>query len=488
MNMNDSSLKTSIKKMYKQWAGEESNSFHLLPESGSYRIYYRLKSVNKSAIAVFNEDRKENVAFLSFSLHFRKEGLNVPEIYAQDLNQNIYLQQDLGNETLFSYLTKLRDSSDFPAEVKRLYVKVIKSLPAFQIKAAGNLDYSVCYPRASFDKQSMMWDLNYFKYYFLKLAKIPFDEQNLEDDFLTFVHFLLESPRDFFLYRDFQSRNIMVQNDDVFFIDYQGGRKGALQYDLASLLYDAKADMPNNVREELLFIYLEEIQKYISIDKKKFLQYYYGYVFIRIMQALGAYGFRGYYEHKEHFLKSVPFAIQNLEYLLHTVDLPIKIPALTDAWSRLVRSSSLRTLTKKQLRLTVRINSFSYKRGIPIDDKGHGGGFVFDCRSLPNPGRYEKYQTLTGYDKAVIDFFKKQKKLKEFLSHVSALISSAIKNYQDRNFTDLFIAFGCTGGQHRSVYCANQLADYIRKTFKVDIDIYHREQEMVTHFSAKENR
>ena len=473
--------------MYKKWAAEESDSFKLLPESGSYRKYYRLTSKNKSAIAVFNDDRKENVAFLSFSVHFKKEGLNVPAIYGQDLDKNIYLQQDLGDETLFSFLSKQRKDTDFPDIVKHFYSKVIKSLPGFQIQAAYSLDYSVCYPRASFDKQSMMWDLNYFKYYFLKLAKIPFDEQNLEDDFITFTNFLLESPRDFFLYRDFQSRNIMIKDGDVYFIDYQGGRKGALQYDLASLLYDAKADIPNNVREELLATYLDAIQNLISVDKKKFLQYYYGYVLIRIMQALGAYGFRGYYEKKEHFLKSVPFAIQNLEYLLHTVDLPIKIPALTDAWSRLVRSSSLRMLTKKQLRLTIRIHSFSYKNGIPVDDKGHGGGFVFDCRSLPNPGRYERYQALTGYDKPVIDFFKKEKKLNDFLSHVSALTASAITNYQDRNFTDLLIAFGCTGGQHRSVYCVNQLAKYVKKNFKVDIDVYHREQDIADHFSAKEN-
>jgi aminoglycoside/choline kinase family phosphotransferase len=486
--MNDSSLRTSLTQMYKNWAGEQAHAFGLLPESGSYRKYYRLTSKNKSAIGVFNDDRKENVAFLSFSLHFKKEELNVPEIYAQDLNKNIYLQQDLGDETLFSFMTKYRKNTDFPDNVKKIYTKVVRSLPGFQIKAADSLDYSVCYPRAGFDKQSMMWDLNYFKYYFLKLAKIPFDEQKLEDDFIAFTSFLLESPRDFFLYRDFQSRNIMIKNDDVYFIDYQGGRKGALQYDIASLLYDAKADIPNNVREELLDAYLEVIQQYISIDRKRFLQHYYGYVLIRIMQALGAYGFRGYYEHKEHFLKSVPFAIQNLEYLLHTVKLPVAIPALTDAWSRLVRSSSLRTLTKKQLRLTVRINSFSYKRGIPMDDKGHGGGFVFDCRSLPNPGRFEKYQTYNGYDKPVIDFFKKEKKVKEFLSHVSALTGATIKNYQDRNFTDLYIAFGCTGGQHRSVYCANQLAQYITDTFKVDIDVYHREQEIVNHFSAQENK
>lgn len=486
--MNDSNLKASLKSMFEKWAGEKSVSFNLMPESGSNRKYIRIAGDKKSAVAVFNEDRKENIAFLNFSEHFKKHGLKVPAIYDHDLENNIYLQQDLGDETLFSFLSKNRNNSEFPDNVKQEYIRVIKSLPGFQIKAAADLDYSVCYPRAGFDRQSMMWDLNYFKYYFLKLAKIPFDEQQLEDDFVTFTDFLLESPRDFFLYRDFQSRNIILYNKDVYFIDYQGGRKGALQYDLASLLYDAKADIPNNVREELLGIYLNEIQKHLPVDKEKFLEYYHGYVFIRIMQALGAYGFRGYYEHKEHFLKSVPFAVQNLEYLLHSAKLPIEIPALTDAWSRLVRSSALRTLTKKQLRLTVRINSFSYKRGIPLDDKGHGGGFVFDCRSLPNPGRYEKYQKLTGYDQPVIDFFEKEKEIKQFVEHICALTGSAIKNYLERNFTDLLITFGCTGGQHRSVYCANQLAEYIKNNFKVDINVYHIEQEIISNFSAKETK
>lgn len=471
--------------MFEEWAGEKSLACNQLPESGSYRVYFRIRSKSKTAIAVFNEDKKENEAFLSFSRHFKSQGLNVPEIYAHLPGKSIYLQEDLGDTTLFSYLTNERNNSEFPKSVKNVYLSVIKHLPIFQIKAANGLDYSVCYPRASFDRQSMMWDLNYFKYYFLKLSKIPFDEQYLEDDFVTFTNFLLESSGEFFLYRDFQSRNILLYKNDVYFIDYQGGRKGALQYDLASLLYDAKADIPNNIREELLAAYLREIVKYVPIDEEKFLQHYYGYVLIRIMQALGAYGFRGYYEHKEHFLKSVPFAVQNLEYLLHTAKLPIEIPALTDAWSRLVRSSSLRTLTKKQLRLTVRIHSFSYKNGIPLDDKGHGGGFVFDCRFLPNPGRYEKYQQLTGYDQPVITFLKKEKSVTEFIHHVCTIVDAAIKNYQERNFTDLLVSFGCTGGQHRSVYCANQLAQYLNEHFKIDIDVYHREQQRTDHIAAR---
>ena len=251
-----------------------------------------------------------------------------------------------------------------------------------------------------------------------------------------------------------------------------------MQYDLASLLYDAKANIPPEIRQELLEIYLGELEKLLAVDREKFLQYYHGYVFIRIMQALGAYGFRGFYERKEHFLKSVPFAIQNLEHLLHSANLPIEIPALTDAWSKLVRSSYLRTLSSDNLRLTIRIDSFSYKRGIPWDEKGHGGGFVFDCRSLHNPGRYEQYKDLTGNDQAVIDFLVKEKEVEEFLGHIFSIIDKTIKKYQSRNFTDLMIAFGCTGGQHRSVYCANQLTAYLKNKFEADIILRHREQEM----------
>ncbi|HHJ51836.1 MAG TPA: phosphotransferase enzyme family protein, partial [Caldithrix abyssi] len=258
----------------------------------------------------------------------------------------------------------------------------------------------------------------------------------------------------------------------------QGGRKGALQYDLASLLYDAKADIPQEVRNQLLDRYLKKLRTFIPVDRERFLQYYYGYVFIRIMQALGAYGFRGFYERKEHFLKSVPYAIQNLEWLLHHADLPVELPALTQAWTNLVRSTFLRQMGDVHLRLTVRIQSFSYRRGIPVDEKGHGGGFVFDCRLLPNPGRFEKFKSFTGEDREVIEFLEKEDEVSKFLNHVKAIVEQAVVSYQKRNFTDLMVAFGCTGGQHRSVYCANKLAEYLKSKFKVDVEVRHREQEL----------
>jgi hypothetical protein len=326
----------------------------------------------------------------------------------------------------------------------------------------------------------MLWDLNYFKYYFLRLAKIPFSEQALEEDFQRFADFLLTAERRFFLYRDFQSRNIMVREGKPFFIDYQGGRRGALQYDLASLLYDAKADLPGALRDELLARYLEAATKIEPIDRHAFLSHYPGFVYIRIMQAMGAYGLRGFYERKHHFLASIPYAIRNLEYLLRTAELPVELPELTQVWRRLVASSSLRQFGTASLKLTVRIQSFSYTDGVPADEKGHGGGYVFDCRALPNPGRLEQFAKLTGRDDAVIAFLENEPAVRDFIGHVFALIDQTVENYQTRNFTDLLIAFGCTGGQHRSVYCAERLAAHLRQKFQVNVEVRHLAQENST--------
>jgi aminoglycoside/choline kinase family phosphotransferase len=471
-------LKENLGHLFKSWSGVQPKDIEPLPAHGSAREYYRITGGSRTAIGTYNEDRAENIAFLEFSRHFKKRGLAVPDIYLDNLDKNVYLEQDLGDVTLFSFLSEEREKSGFSDKIIKTYEDVVMALPEFQIKAAKNLNYDVCYPRHSFDKQSMMWDLNYFKYYFLKLAKIPFDEQKLEDDFEKLTRFLLSTERDYFLYRDFQSRNVMLVDGIPYFIDYQGGRKGALQYDIASLLYDAKADIPKEVQEHLLETYVTKLKTMIDIDRDSFLEFYYGYVFIRIMQALGAYGFRGFYERKSHFLKSVPYAIRNLEILLHTVKLPVELPALTDAWSRLIRSTFLRQLGDADLRLIVRAQSFSYKRGIPWDEKGHGGGFVLDCRALPNPGRYPEYVNSTGNDENVIAFLKKEDDVSHFLNNVFELVDQAVMNYQKRNFTDLMIAFGCTGGQHRSVYCANQLSMYLKEKYKIDVEVRHRELEM----------
>jgi aminoglycoside/choline kinase family phosphotransferase len=464
-----------IIRLFESWSGTKVSSCTGLPSSGSYRQYYRITNADKSILAAFNPDEKENKAFISFSRHFHKLGLPVPEIYTADEEKKIYLLEDLGDITLFSWLSELRVEEGFTDEIISTYKKVITQLPRFQIIASEDLDYSVCYPRAMFDKQSMLWDLSYFKYYFLKLSQISFDEQKLEDDFQILANYLLDADCNYFLYRDFQSRNVLLKDHVPYFIDYQGGRKGALQYDIASLLYDAKADIPQEIRNVLLDFYIKTVSEYITIDEKKFKEFYYGYVLIRIMQALGAYGFRGFYEKKEHFLQSIPYALDNLKWLLANTSIPVKIPTLKKLLSDLTNSEKLYDLGKQEKGLSITINSFSYKNGIPTDTTGNGGGFVFDCRALHNPGRYDEFKQLTGKDKGVIEFLQKEPEMYEFMNHVYGLIDRTIENYQARKFAHLMVCFGCTGGQHRSVFCANMLYEHIHKKFKTNVKLNHRE-------------
>src|SRR5437879_3139452 len=324
---------------------------------GSGRNIIRLTGQKFSAIGILYGVREENVAFLEFSKHFRRHGLPVPEIYAEDLSRGAYLEEDLGETTLFEFLSKNRSGENIDPKVIETYRKVVAVLPRFQVEAGRDLNYKVCYPRASFDRQSIAWDLNYFKYYFLRLAGIPFNEQALEDDFSRLTKFLLSAGREYFLYRDFQSRNVMLRDGQPFFVDYQGGRKGALQYDVASLLYDAKADLPPQLRQQLLDHYLDELSGLMDFKREAFMQHYYAYVYVRIMQALGAYGYRGFFERKAHFLQSVPYALKNLRWLLHNVELPIKVPALLGAFRSMLGSEKLQNLDSETGSLTARVFS-----------------------------------------------------------------------------------------------------------------------------------
>ncbi|HXN48139.1 MAG TPA: phosphotransferase, partial [Bryobacteraceae bacterium] len=381
---------------------------------GSGRNILRLAHQDQSAVGILYDVRQENVAFLDFSRHFRTRGLPVPEIYASELDAGAYLEEDLGDVTLFQFLSDNRAGDDVAPDVVEAYRNVVAHLPRFQIEASRDLNYKVCYPRSSFDGQSIAWDLNYFKYYFLKLAGIPFSEQQLEDDFRRLTRFLLTASRDSFLYRDFQSRNVMLRGGQPFFLDYQGGRKGALHYDIASLLYDAKADLPPALRQQLLDHYLASLARFVPLTAQEFMRHYYAFVYVRIMQAMGAYGFRGFYERKPHFLQSVPFALKNLRWLLENVRLPIALPTLLGAFEHMIESDKLRHLiapaeteqepaksipppASRRPNLALRIFSFSFHRSAaPKDESGHGGGFIFDARALPNPGREERFKSLTG--------------------------------------------------------------------------------------------
>ncbi len=442
---------------------------------GSGRKIVRLTGGGRQAIGVLYDVLEENVAFVEFSRHFRRYGLPVPEIYGENLGHGAYLEEDLGDTTLFEFLSQNREGKNIVPEVIKAYRQAITMLPRFQVEAGRTLNYKVAYPRASFDRQSIAWDLNYFKYYFLRPAGIAFNEQALENDFARLTRFLLTADRDYFLYRDFQSRNIMLRDGEPWFVDYQGGRKGALQYDIASLLYDAKADLPPQLRRQLLEHYLDALGNFIELDRQAFLHHYYAYVYTRIMQALGAYGFRGFYERKPLFLQSVPYALKNLRWLMNNVELPIALPALMEAFRLMIESDKLVDVgATERGELLVRIFSFSFHRGAPPqDNSGNGGGFVFDARSLPNPGREEQFKSLTGCDAPVIEYLNQHESVHQYLANVLSLVDASVENYRSRGFRNLMVSFGCTGGQHRSVFLANQLGEHLRSKHGIEVAVRH---------------
>lgn len=473
-----------LSALFAQHFGVAPSEVSDLRAHGSDRRLYRLRSADgHTAVGVVYGEREENAAFVGFSRHFRAAGLPVPAIYAEDLVADVYLEEDLGDLTLFDLLQRERgDSPDVPPAIASIYEQSVRLLARLQIQAGRGLDYQLCYPHSAFDRRSMMWDLNYFKYYFLKLAKVPFHEQRLENDFDALCDFLLQAPSDFFLYRDFQSRNIMVRDGRPWFIDYQGGRRGALPYDLASLVLDAKANLPFAFRDHLKEIYLRTASELTAIDRAQFEDYFRGFSLIRLLQAMGAYGYRGFYERKPHFLQSVPYAIRNLERLLaggglrHS-GMPVAMPELQQALHRIVASTQLRTLAEVAVPLTVRVVSFTYQRGYPADSSGHGGGFVFDCRALPNPGREAAFARLTGRDAEVSAWLHSHDEVSQFLAQIQLLLEPTLVTYQQRRFTHLSVAFGCTGGQHRSVYCAEALAEWLHGRPGVTVEVHHREQD-----------
>lgn len=466
-------------KLFSDLYGDKPESMQLLPGSGSHRIYYKMTLKDIVALGSYNQDIPENRAFFYFTEHFKKYDLPVPSIYAIHNDEDAYLQEYLGEITLYDYLTKHRSGATFSDDIVNYYKKVLEWLPIFQTGASKDIDYSMAYPRHAFDEQSMQWDLNYFKYYFIKLSGILFDEQRLEYDFQTLIKCLHEVPSDYFLYRDFQSRNIMIKDGKIYFIDYQGGRKGALQYDIASLLWDAKADIPRETQFSLLEYYLKQLSELIPVDKEQFKKYYYVFVLARILQALGTYGYRGFYENKPHFLQSIPFALDNLKWLFDNTTFPIEIPELSAVLKRMIGSSFLRALsTPAKSNLTVTIHSFSYHKGIPYDPTGNGGGHVFDCRIVPNPGRKSQFKELTGRDKEVKDFLDNNSEVEAFFQNIKGIVLQSVENYLDRRFTNLMLSFGCTGGQHRSVYFSERTAQFLRENYpKLKITLFHNEQK-----------
>lgn len=464
-------MERAIKELFYQTYGVQPNEMEALSAHGSARKYFRLKSATNSVIGAYNADEKENIVFVDYAKQLADRGLNVPKIIAVDLQRGVYLQEDLGDITLFQFIKTASED-----DVRSVYTKIVKLLPRWQVEATKGFDYTNAYPRKKFDSQSIQWDLNYFKYYFLKLAEIPFEEEALEEDFAVLKDYLLDCDCEYFLYRDFQSRNIMLHKNDIYFIDFQGARQGALQYDLASLLYDAKANLSQSLREELLEIYIEELSKYISVDRDEFINHFYAYVYIRIMQAMGSYGYRGYFQGKTHFLQSIPYALDNIAFLQKEKRLKLDLPCLNFVFSSMIESEKLKNVSNDNYHLTLNIKSFSFKKGYPHDTSGNGGGFVFDCRCLPNPGRYEQYKQMTGMDKEVIDYLEQEREVDAFFNNAKSMVLQSVEKYKERKFSNLSVYFGCTGGRHRSVYMAQRLAKELEKDAKLNIIIQHIEQ------------
>ncbi|MBO7259706.1 MAG: phosphotransferase [Paludibacteraceae bacterium] len=468
-------MEKNLLQLYKAYFGEVPTSIARLSAAGSNRSYYRLTHADKTSIGVIGTSLEENEAFIYTATHFSLMNLSVPRLLAVSDDKMCYLQEDLGDELLFDYIKQGRMTGIFSEYERCMLETTIRQLAHVQIKGNEKYDYSYSYPIASFDERSIMWDLNYFKYDFLKATGVDFQEDRLEDDFEHLKQLLLSNEHPMaFMYRDFQSRNVMIKDGKPYFIDFQGGRRGPLQYDVVSFLWQAKANIPNSLRNELLEAYLDELSQLYPIQKETFKESIPLFVLFRTLQVLGAYGFRGYFEHKAHFLQSIPYAMKNLEALLPQVQLlfphlyKVIKDLLAKEWESVAPHDTLQ----------VRVCSFSYKKGIPTDLSGNGGGFVFDCRAIHNPGRYAEYKPLTGMDSAVIDFLEENAEITSFLEHVYALVDASVERYLKRGFTDLMISFGCTGGQHRSVYAAQHTAEHIHRKYGVEVHLIHREQHI----------
>ncbi len=470
-----------IKKFFASFNSHEIKSIEKIPQSGGDRIYFRIHTAAQSYIVTYNENIKENISFLHFTEHFQKINAPVPHIYLKHPDGKMYIQQDFGTVSLLNEL-EIHGQDEY---VYELFQKSLKNLAWLQIQGAENLDLSYCLTSKEFGKQAILSDLLYFKYYFLDTLKIAYDKEKMIEDFENLSEYLTNADYKYFMYRDFQSRNICVQDDDVFFIDYQGGMKGAIQYDVASLLWQARANLTEDWKNSLLEYYMECVIEILQkdIDKDHFVDQYNGYVLIRLMQVLGAYGFRGLFERKAQFLTSIPLALNNLKWFITNKKLGIALPEFERMLQLVVKDEVVSQFeplqADKSTPLIIKINSFSYlKTGYPQDSSKNGGGFVFDCRGILNPGRIEEFKQQTGRDKPVMDYLEQQTQMPNFLNGVYNVVDIAVEDYLKRGFSSLMINFGCTGGQHRSVYAADALARYLRNKYHVKIELNHIEQDI----------
>lgn len=463
-----------LTQLYTAATGAAPVRIEALPGAGSDRQYFRLHGL-PTLVGVIGTSVAENNAFIYMAAHFLEKGLPVPKVYAVSDDRTAYLQEDFGNTLLFDFIKEGREKGAFSYKETAMLTQTIRLLPRLQFEGDEGIDYRNCHPQSAFDKRCILWDLNYFKYCFLKATGTEFQESALEDDFERMCDVLLKAAPHAFMYRDFQSRNVMIADGHPCLIDFQGGRKGPFYYDVASFLWQAKARFPQELRLRLIDEYLDAARPYIRIDREEFLHTLRHFVLFRTLQVLGAYGFRGYFERKPHFIQSVPFAIENLRALLET-GFP-EYPTLCDTLWRMTERPQF-VLERNKGKLTVQVTSFSYRKGLPEDPSGNGGGYVFDCRAVHNPGKYEQYKQLTGRDEPVIRFLENDGEILTFLEYVDALAEAHVRRYIERGFSHLSFAFGCTGGQHRSVYSAEHVAHRLHEKFGVRVELTHREQHI----------
>ncbi len=469
-----------IVQLYKSWKNEDPLEIDVLPQSGSDRRYFRIHTKEgNTLIATFGNNVKENEAFIYFANHFQNKDLPVPQIFTISDDRTIYLQEDFGDVSLLNILEESGNTS----EVYQLFKESLNQLVRLQVSGDKEMDYELCLTNKEFGKQAIMADLLYFKYYFLDALAKPYDKQKIMDDFEALSTYLTHTEYKYFMFRDFQSRNILVKDNNVHFIDFQGGMKGAPQYDVASLLWQARANLPDDWKNNLLEDYMDAFETITGsqLERTVFRSQYNGYVLIRLLQVLGAYGFRGLFERKAQFLTSIPQALNNLKSFIDDNSMGISVPEFKRILEICVDDEIVKRFTPIQADastpLVVKICSFSYKRGIPGDTTGNGGGFVFDCRGIENPGRYDQYKTIHGRNKPVMEFLERQTRMQDFLNSVFDIVDISVENYIQRGFTNLSVNFGCTGGQHRSVYAADALARHLKNKYKVQIDLCHIVQE-----------
>ena len=468
-----------IENLFNTFQGSPWDSIQKIPQSGGDRIYFRIQQGRQTWMATYNLNVKENQTFIYFAQHFHEKGMPVPKLLAVNQDQTVYLQEDVGTTSLLDVLEQ-EGKTD---AVFALFQKSLTSLAKLQIQGAQGLDYNHCLTSKSFGKHSILTDLLYYKYYFLDTLQYPYDKQALIDELELLSEQLAQNQYDNFMFRDFQSRNIMVKEGEVFFIDFQGGMQGGLPYDLASLLWQAKAELSNEWKENLLVHYINELQKLLPkpLDVNEFKKQYQGFVLLRLLQVLGAYGFRGLFERKAHFLTSIPLGLKNLKNFLQVYSLAKDTPVFASILNWMVSEEVIQRFTpptaNETTPLVITINSFSYKKGIPSDDSENGGGFVFDMRGILNPGRVEEHKKQSGLDKPVQDFLEQRTKMNTYLNSVWDLIDITVEDYLKRGFSSLHINFGCTGGQHRSVYAAEQTARHLRNKYKVKTVLEHTNQQ-----------